>query len=175
MKLLKRILLSFLIVFTLLVSGVIIIGTQYEDKLMKYVIEEIGDKLSRPVNVSEIEYKLFSSFPNISVDLVNVETYSFKEGDQPFLKLEKLHLVFDILPLLSGKFNIQEIILDNGVVNVILKKSVEKTQVNLRYGDTSDGGMENSRLQITTGIESEKSNALFFFEGALWFFYIPNV
>ena len=51
-----------------------------------------------------------------------------------------------------------------GVVNVILKKSVEKTQVNLRYGDTSDGGMENSRLQITTGIESEKSNALFFFE-----------
>lgn len=51
-----------------------------------------------------------------------------------------------------------------GVVNVILKNSVEKTQVNLRYGDTSDGGMENGRLQITTGVESDKSSALFFFE-----------
>ena len=148
MKLLKRILLSFLIVFTLLVSGVIIIGTQYEDKLMKYVIEEIGDKLSRPVNVSEIEYKLFSSFPNISVDLVNVETYSFKEGDQPFLKLEKLHLVFDILPLLSGKFNIQEIILDNGVVNVILNEKGDPNYNILKESsDSSSSGSANFKIE----------------------------
>lgn len=51
-----------------------------------------------------------------------------------------------------------------GVVNVILKDSVDQTQVNLRYGDTSDGGMENSRMQITTGFESDKGSALFFFE-----------
>ena len=148
MRLFKRILLSFLIVFTLFVSGVIIIGTKYEDKLMKYVIEEIGNKLSRPVNVSEIEYKLFSSFPNISVDLVNVETYSFKEEDQPFIKLEKLHLVFDILPLLSGEFNIQEIILDNGVVNVILNEKGDPNYNILKESsDSSSSGSANFKIE----------------------------
>lgn len=148
MKLLKRIFLGFLIVLTLMVSGVIIIGTQYEDKLMKYVIEEIGNKLSRPVNVSEIEYKLFSSFPNISVDLVNVETYSFKEKDQPFIKLEKLHLVFDILPLLSGEFNIQEIILDNGAVNVILNEDGEPNYNILKESsDSSSSGRANFKIE----------------------------
>jgi iron complex outermembrane receptor protein len=51
-----------------------------------------------------------------------------------------------------------------GVVNVILKNSVEKTQVNVRYGDTSEGGQQNSRVQITTGLETNKGSALFFFE-----------
>lgn len=148
MKLLKRILLSFLIMITLLVSGVIIIGTQYEDKLMRYVTEEIGNKLSRPVNVSEIEYKLFSSFPNISVDLVNVETYSFKEEDQPFIKLKKLHLVFDILPLLSGEFNIQEIILDNGVVNVIFNEKGDPNYNILKESsDSSSAGSVNFKIE----------------------------
>jgi iron complex outermembrane receptor protein len=32
------------------------------------------------------------------------------------------------------------------------------------YGSDAIGGVENSRLQITTGVESDKSNALFFFE-----------
>ena len=52
----------------------------------------------------------------------------------------------------------------SGVVNVILKKDLDKTHVNLRYGDTSDGGQEQARVQISTGIENEKSSALFFME-----------
>lgn len=51
-----------------------------------------------------------------------------------------------------------------GVVNVILKDSLDETQINVRYGDTDEGGMQNSRIQMTTGVESEKGSALFFFE-----------
>jgi iron complex outermembrane receptor protein len=52
----------------------------------------------------------------------------------------------------------------SGVVNVILKKDLDKTTVNLRYGDTSDGGQEQSRLQLSTGLENENTSVLFFME-----------
>lgn len=52
----------------------------------------------------------------------------------------------------------------SGVVNVILKKDLDKTTVNLRYGDTSDGGQEQTRLQISTGLENENTSVLFFME-----------
>lgn len=52
----------------------------------------------------------------------------------------------------------------SGVVNVILKKDLDKTNINIRYGDTADGGQEQSRIQISTGVETEKSSALFFME-----------
>lgn len=51
-----------------------------------------------------------------------------------------------------------------GVVNVILKDDVDEAQLNVRYGDTKDGGMESSRVQFSTGLEGEKGNMLFFFE-----------
>ena len=52
----------------------------------------------------------------------------------------------------------------SGVVNVILKTDLDKTHVNVRYGDTADGGQEQARVQISTGIENDKSSALFFME-----------
>lgn len=122
MKLLKRIFYSLLIILGLVIGAVWFIGTQYEEELIDYVKQEIGKKTSRDINVSAIEYSLFASFPNISVSLNDVVTHSFEKGDKPFLNLKSIHIVFDIFSLLNGEFNINQVILQEGQVNVIYNK-----------------------------------------------------
>ncbi|WIW00098.1 TonB-dependent receptor plug domain-containing protein [Kinneretia aquatilis] len=41
-----------------------------------------------------------------------------------------------------------------GVINIILKKQVDSTQLNLKLGGTQRGGGENARAQLTGGLES---------------------
>lgn len=122
MKLLKKFLIVLFLLIVLFVGTVVVIGTQYKEQVVDFVKVELGKELTREVKVGAIEYNLFSNFPNVSLDLVNLETYSFESGDKPFLKLNKVHLVFDIMPLISGEFKVSEIILEEGEVNVIYNK-----------------------------------------------------
>ena len=48
-----------------------------------------------------------------------------------------------------------------GVVNIVLKKHAEGTEVNVRFGGTEQGGGDNQRLQLTTGQHWGKLDALF--------------
>ena len=92
MKWFKRTVLLVVLTLILIMGVIVIIGTQYKEEVIGFVKNELGKKLSREVKVGEIEYSLFSNFPNISVDLVNLETYSFSPGDTPFLQLNKFRL-----------------------------------------------------------------------------------
>ena len=146
MKWFKRIVTFIVFVFVLFIGAVAIIGTQYKDEVVSFVKNELGKKLTREVKVGKIEYSLFSNFPNISVDLVSLETYSFKPGDTPFLQLDKLHLVFDIIPLIQGEFELGEIILEEGQVNIIYGKNGEPNFNIVKEG--SDSRSEQSSFSI---------------------------
>ena len=119
MKWFKRIVFLFLFIITLFFGAIAIIGTRYKGEVIDFVKNELGKKLNREVRVEKIEYSLFSNFPNISVDLLNLETFSYKPGDTPFFQLNKGHLVFDIIPLITGKIELGEIILEEGQINII--------------------------------------------------------
>ncbi|MGC3981665.1 MAG: TonB-dependent receptor [Steroidobacteraceae bacterium] len=51
----------------------------------------------------------------------------------------------------------------SGVVNIVLKRRADN-EIALRYGDTTGGGGAEQRVQLTTGAESEGSNASVFVE-----------
>ena len=120
MKWFRRIIYLILFIFTLFFGVIAIIGTNYKGEVIDFVKNELGKKLNREVRVEKIGYSLFSNFPNISVDLLNLETFSYKPGDTPFLELNKGHLVFDIIPLITtGKIKLSEIILEEGQINII--------------------------------------------------------
>ncbi|WP_031370847.1 TonB-dependent receptor plug domain-containing protein [Lysobacter antibioticus] len=48
-----------------------------------------------------------------------------------------------------------------GVVNIILKDKFEGTEVNLRVGGTEQGGGQNQRLQVVSGLSGDKFDAVF--------------
>lgn len=146
MKLLKRIFFAIVILLGLLVGGLWFVATQYEEELIGYVKQEIGKQTSRPINVSTIEYNLFASFPNISVSLNDVQTYSFEKGDQPFLNLKSIHIVFDLMSLIDGEFNINQIILQEGQVNIIYNEKGEPNYNILK--ESSDSTSSQTKLAI---------------------------
>ena len=146
MKWFKRIVFLFLTVFGLSVVSIAIIGTQYKDAVVDFVKNELGKKLNREVRVGKIQYSLFSSFPNVSVDLLKLETYSFQPGDIPFLKLNKVHLVFDIIPLIKGEFKLGQIILEEGQINIIHNRN-ESPNFNL-LKDSPDSNSTKSSISI---------------------------
>lgn len=47
----------------------------------------------------------------------------------------------------------------SGVINVVLRKDIDGTSVNLRYGDTTNGGLATTRVQLFHGITTNKSTA----------------
>lgn len=147
MKWFKRILLLFLIILTLSVVSIVIIGTQYKEAVVDFVKNELGKKLNREVRVGEIQYSLFSSFPNMSVDLLKIETYSFQPGDAPFLKLQKVHLVFDIIPLIKGEFELSQIILEEGQINII-HNAKEIPNFNLLKDSPDSNSTKKSSINI---------------------------
>ena len=46
----------------------------------------------------------------------------------------------------------------SGVINIITRKNIEGVEVNVRLGDTSDGGYENQRVSIVAGATSDKTS-----------------
>ena len=148
MKWFKRTVLLVVLTLILIMGVIVIIGTQYKEEVIGFVKNELGKKLSREVKVGEIEYSLFSNFPNISVDLVNLETYSFSPGDTPFLQLNKLHLVFNIFPLIQGDFELGEIILEKGQVNIIYGKNGEPNFNIIKKGPDSKPEQSSFSIDI---------------------------
>lgn len=122
MKLLKRIFLFLIITLALFVGTVVVIATLYKDEVIKFVQSEIGEKLTREVKFSSMDYSLFSDFPNVAVTINDIETHSFKKGDVPFVKLKRIDLIFDLLPLISGEFIVGGIHLNEGAVNILLNE-----------------------------------------------------
>lgn len=51
-----------------------------------------------------------------------------------------------------------------GVINIILKKDVEQTNLKYRFSDTVDGGLRNNQFSFMTGVSSDDANLTFFAE-----------
>ena len=119
MKTIKRIFIVILVTGSLLLGTLTIIAIQYEKELLDYVKVELGSQLTKPVDVGSIEYDLFEHFPNVSVSLNHVKTYSFEKGDKPLLDLQRIHLVFDLFSVIHGDFSVHQIVLEEGEVNIM--------------------------------------------------------
>lgn len=73
MKWLKRIGLTLLILFVLLIAAAIIIPIAFKDKIEARVKEEVNKSLNATVDWGEWDITLLSSFPNLNVSVANVK------------------------------------------------------------------------------------------------------
>ena len=125
---------------------VTLVAIKYEDEVVDFVRLELGNQLSRSIDVGAIEYDLFESFPNVSVSLNHVKTYSFEKGDKPFLDLQRIYLVFNLLSVITGELSVNKIILEEGQVNIILNKEGVPNYNILK--ETKDSVSSNSKFSI---------------------------
>ena len=89
----------------------------FKDKIIERTITEINKNLEVPMEVRDVEFAFWSSFPNISVDLLDVEIPS-KNTQESLLKSKKFNLRFNPFDLIAGDYNLKQINISNGKLHL---------------------------------------------------------
>ena len=88
-----------------------------QDKLINRAIVELNKNLEVPMSVNKVEFAFWSSFPNISVDLLDVKIPG-RRKKTVLLTSEKFNLRFNPLDLLGGDYNLKQINITKGSLNL---------------------------------------------------------
>ena len=140
MRILKRILLT-LIVLTILMVGSSAAYIYYQqDELEQAVIKEINKRLKSPINIGDIEFSVIKNFPFASVELNNILAIdAFQEDTLCEIKL--LQLKFNALDLYKNIYLIQELTLKNGFASIYYKDSMPNYEI---WHNTQDSSREEN-------------------------------
>jgi hypothetical protein len=121
-KYIKRILLSILIFFLLLIGSAFIIVFFYQDSIKKYIVDQINKQLVTEIKVKEVELSLFQKFPYVSLTFTDVTAKdaikSANKGE--LLRAENVFLEFNIWDLFYKNYRIRKIEVKNAFVNLMV-------------------------------------------------------
>ena len=112
-KFIKWFLILLMAVFLLLSTALYFL----QDKLIDKAIGELNKNLEVPMSVNKVEFAFWSSFPNISVDLLDV-IIPGRHKKTVLLTSEKFNLRFNPLDLLGGDYNLKQINITKGELNL---------------------------------------------------------
>lgn len=104
----------------LVAAVLLVIGLVYGDKVKELVVNEINVRLLVPVEVGQVDFTVFKSFPNASVVFRNVTMKpSPKLKEAPgLLNAESISLRIGLFSLITGNYKIKSLVIDKASVNL---------------------------------------------------------
>ncbi len=119
-NLMKRIFLYFsTIVFVLFIFS-LLFAYIYEDEIKDITIQQINNHINTKIKVDKIELSLFNQFPNVALSFKNVSIREKNNDSLTIIKAEKIFLNFDIIDVIKGNYNLNNIVIDNAMANFII-------------------------------------------------------
>ena len=121
-----------------------------KDTIIETAIAEINKNLEVPMEVGDVELAFWSSFPNISIDLLNVEIPS-RNTSTSLLKSKKFNLRFNPFDLAMGDYNLKQINVSDGELNLYVDSlgrdnyNIVKSSACARSAARSHSSPERSR------------------------------
>ncbi|MBN2681891.1 MAG: hypothetical protein JXR58_05250 [Bacteroidales bacterium] len=126
-KILKWFIISVLSLFLLTgLTGFVIIYF-YEDEIKKVFVAELEKSLNCEIDVQDLEFSVFSKFPDASLEFKYITAYS-PDGinhnefgtvnSQVLFNSESLYLQFNVIDIFTGNYKIKKIHIDKGYANV---------------------------------------------------------
>jgi len=118
-KWLKRILLTVLILFVLLIASAVLIPILFKDKIEAAVKDEVNKSLSATVNWGEWDITILKSFPDLTVEIsdVSVVNQAPFEGIE-LARIGRLIATVDIKSVFGDRIDIKRIGLDKPRIHV---------------------------------------------------------
>lgn len=92
-----------------------------KDSIGKLVLGEINKELNEPISAKEVDLVFWGSFPNLSVELIQVhikDKFSLEKNTDTLFFAEKFSLQFNPMDLWHGRYDIKNIDVANGVVKL---------------------------------------------------------
>lgn len=121
-------------VILLVAASVLIKFIVTPEQVRKYVLPLASKELHRNISIEDIDISLWSG---IDVKKVLVQE---RVGDKAFVSADKVRLSYQLLPLLSGKLVIDEVLLDHPVIRITREKDGT-----FNFNDLTQGGKEGTK------------------------------
>ena len=115
-KILSWVLFSFIILF---ISIFIIVFT-YETEITNKVLNKLNKSINGEITISSLQVDPFKQYPNISIDLKG--THIKNSNKKTIIKVDAFYIGFDVIEILKGTYDIKEITLEKGIINIINDK-----------------------------------------------------
>ncbi|WP_018344841.1 hypothetical protein [Cytophaga aurantiaca] len=121
-------------------SAISLISIYYKEEIENRVVTEINKNLIKPIKIGHIGISAFTNFPYISFSLNEVLLPKSDSSKVPLVKLGKLKILFSPYSVLVKKFQVKEILIENGFIDarvdslgnrdfdIIVKKDTTKTE-----------------------------------------------
>ena len=118
-RLLSAVLLLPVLIFSVLLLFIYL----KQDQIIQSEIDALNKGHNGQVFIGDIHLEPFKSFPYLSIKVDNVRVTEFKgKGAEEILNVEDIYAGFNLWDLLSGRFDIQYLLIENGVFNLVLHK-----------------------------------------------------
>ena len=116
---------TLLLIPTLLLTVLIAIIYYKQDAIVKELITHFNADFEGSIHLKDSHISLFESFPYISIDLEDLQLYEGKKPikDAEIVKLKDCYIGFSLLDILSGKYEIKSLKIDDGNINLIQDKN----------------------------------------------------
>ena len=111
-----------IIIFSVFILG-IVFAYIYEDEIKDITIKQINKSINTKIVVENIDLSLFSQFPKASLKFNKVNIISKGSDSITIIKADKIFLNFDVIDIINGDYNLDNIVIDNAVINYIINKN----------------------------------------------------
>lgn len=118
-RIFRFLLITFLSVVGLIITGVVILFTQ-QQRLTKLAVAELNKQFPGELMIGKSSVNLIENFPYVSIALHNVKFYEDKSRKTPpIYELGRLFVGFSLPEVLNQKYNVRRLILKDGYVNIL--------------------------------------------------------
>ncbi|MGI8891886.1 MAG: AsmA-like C-terminal region-containing protein [Bacteroidia bacterium] len=153
MKLLKRLLLAFALIFVLFFSAAFIITAFYGDNIKSLLVTELNEQLIVKVEVKDIQLSFIRNFPFASVEFtaVRIEEATDAKLKNSLVEAARISFVFNIINIFRENYSVRKLIIKDGHVNVYIDEQGNENFVIWKTGtDTtkSDFEFEIEKLEL---------------------------
>ncbi|SEH75042.1 AsmA protein [Paenimyroides aquimaris] len=116
----KKIILYFIIVFSLLIGCVLIAPQLFKKQIENAVKNATTEFVTTPVNFTDLNVSFFTNFPNLSVSLTDLSIKAPKEfGDLKTVESNSVDLGIDLFSLFSDQIKFTKLYVNEGKFNVV--------------------------------------------------------
>lgn len=125
---------SLLGLFLLVVGGLAAYFHFHKDGIRQVVLNELNQVLVSSVSVEKVEVGLLHTFPSVSVEFRRVQGMGRqKEDPEPLFMAERIFLHFNLLSMLKGDFEVEEIEVAGGEFNLKRYADLSNNYIIWRY------------------------------------------
>ena len=152
----KRILVVLFIVPLLAGGGLIYYVQNSQTEIIKREVEKLNTDYKGLVRVGDSALSLFGNFPYVSLKIYDVQIFETKADDAPvIMDVEDIYVGFNLSDIIKGIYDIQSIILEEGVFNIVLHED-NTTNIENSLASTSPGEETTEVDSSTTNIHLKK-------------------